>query len=103
MNIRSKIGKSVAIGIVAESLALGASFLLHSLGGREPMEPPYNLVGTILQMPGLIVSNSLSERFGIYSSFWVMTITFIVQAVIWSAISFAIQLLWTEKPQTRPR
>jgi hypothetical protein len=81
-------------GVIAESLAFGVSFMLHSIGGGgEPMEPPFNLVGTILQMPGLIVSNSISEGFGINSALFTLGMTFIVQALLWSGISFTVQSL----------
>jgi hypothetical protein len=52
-------------GVIAEAIALAVSFTLYSLRhGREPMEPPFNWTATVLQMPGIILSDSLGWLVG---------------------------------------
>jgi hypothetical protein len=84
--------RALAFGAIAETLALAVSFGLYSLKqGREPMEPPFNLIATVLQMPGNIISNWLGERVNC-STWWVLTSTFFVQAVLWAAIGCGYQV-----------
>jgi hypothetical protein len=74
-------------------LAMAVSFGLYSLKqGREPMEPPFNWTATVLQMPGIIISDWLGWRVN-YSAWCQWSITFIVQALIWAVIGF-IFLKW---------
>jgi hypothetical protein len=54
MNNSRVILRAVGFGAGGEALALVLSFGLYGLEfGREPMEPPFNLIATVLQMPGI--------------------------------------------------
>ena len=83
--------RALAFGAIAEAVALAVSFGLYSLKhGREPMEPPFNWAATVLQMPGIMVSDWLGWRVD-YSAWCQWSITFFVQAILWAAIGLAFQ------------
>ena len=84
--------RALVFGAIAEAVALAVSFGLYALKhGREPMEPPFNWTATVLQMPGIIVSDWLGGRVN-YSGWCQWTITFFVQTLLWAAIGLAFQL-----------
>jgi hypothetical protein len=92
-----KIKKSVCVAVVIEAIALATSFGLFALHhGREPLEPPFNLIGTLLQMPGLIIANTFYPITVWQNGILILPITFVVQSTIWFAIIFGI-LTWREK------
>ena len=89
----------LALGVIAEALCLAVSFGLYSLKhGREPMEPPFNWTATVLQMPGIIVSDKLGPYVN-YSGWCQWSMTFVVQALLWSLIGFAF-CLWRARKTT---
>ncbi len=93
------IFRAVCFGVIAEAVALAVSFGLYSLKqGREPMEPPFNWTATVLQMPGIILSDTLGSYVD-YSGWCQWSITFVVQAVLWTAIGFAF-LAWRVRKTT---
>jgi hypothetical protein len=92
MRTQRIIFRALAFGAIAEMMALLLSFGLYALKhGREPMEPPFNWTATVLQMPGIIVSGWLGWRVN-YLAWCQWTITFFVQAVLWAALGFVVQL-----------
>ena len=81
--------RAVCLGVIAEAIALAVSFGLYSLKhGREPMEPPSNWTATVLQMPGIIISDWLGSYLN-YSAWCQWSITFVVQAGLWAVIGLA--------------
>ncbi len=83
--------QALAFGLIVEAVCLAASFGLYSLEhGREPMEPPFNWTATVLQMPGIIVSDMLGYYVD-YSGWYQWSITFVVQAVLWAVIGFVFR------------
>jgi|SRR5712692_1270707 len=83
--------RALAFGVVAEAVCLAVTFGLYSLEhGREPMEPPFNWTATVLQMPGIILSEQLGPYVN-YSGWCQWSMTFFVQALLWAAIGFAFQ------------
>ena len=94
-----RILRALAFGAIAEVLALAVSFGLYSLKqGREPMEPPFNWAATVLQMPGIMVSDRLGPYVN-YSGWCQWTMIFFVQAMLWSAMGFVFQL-WRVRKNT---
>jgi hypothetical protein len=92
MNKSQVLFRALVFGVIAEAVCLAVSFGLYSLKyGREPMEPPFNWTATVLQMPGIIVSDYLGSHVT-YSGWWQWCIIFSVQALIWTAIGFVFQL-----------
>ena len=79
---------------------MSVSIGLYSLKrGREPMEPPFNWTATVLQMPGIIVSDKLGSYMD-YSRWCQWGTTFILQAALWAAIGYAF-LSWRVGRTTR--
>lgn len=79
----------MAFGVIAEAVCLAVSFGLYALKqGREPMEPPFNWTATVLQMPGVVVSDKLGPYVN-YSGWCQWGVTFFVQALLWCIIGFA--------------
>jgi phosphatidylglycerophosphate synthase len=75
-------------GVVVEAIALALSFGLYSLKhGREPMEPPFNWTATVIQMPGIILADSVGWRVG-YSAWCQWSIIFVAQALLWTTVGF---------------
>lgn len=92
--------RAIAFGAIAEAVALAVSFGLYSLKhGREPMEPPFNWTATVLQMPGIIVSDSVARTMAVYTGWLQWGVTYCVQAVAWSIIGFAF-LWWRARKAT---
>jgi hypothetical protein len=88
------IFRAFTLGFIIEAAALLLSFGLYALKqGREPMEPPFNLAATIIQMPGIFVSECLADASGIYTGWVRWSVVFCVQAVMWAFVCFAF-LLW---------
>ena len=84
--------RSLAFGVITEAVCLAVSIGLYSLEhGREPMEPPFNCIATVLQMPGIIFSDMLGWYVN-YSGLCQWSITFFIQAILWAAIGFAFQV-----------
>jgi hypothetical protein len=91
--------RALAFGVIAETVALAVSFGLYSLKhGREPMETPFNWTATVLQMPGIIVSDWFGWRVN-YSALCQWSITFFVQALLWAIIGFTF-LKWRDRKTT---
>lgn len=87
-------------GAIAEAAALVVSFGLYSLKhGREPMEPPFNWTATVLQMPGIFVSDSVARTTAVYTGWFQWGVTYCVQAALWSIIGFAL-LCWRARKET---
>jgi len=85
MKVKVVIGRVLTFGIAAEIGLLVASFALYSLKhGREPMEPPFNLAATIIQMPGILIANFLAQRLSLYHPAFYWIVTFATQFLIWS-------------------
>jgi len=94
METKYLVRRALVFGILWEALLLIVSFILYSLKhGREPMEPPFNLVATMIQMPGIRISDWLSQQTSNYDAVFSWAFTFLVQFLIWTAFSFAA-LLW---------
>ena len=54
------------------------------------MEPPFNLAATVLQMPGVFVSEWLAEIWGVYSGLFQWGATFCIQSLTWTAIGLIL-------------
>ena len=82
--------RALVFGLIAEALALAVSFGLYSLKhGREPMEPPFNWAATVLQMPGIYLSEVAARTMSVYTGWFQWGLVYCVQALIWSIIGFA--------------
>ena len=82
--------RAVLFGGVAEAAALAVSFGLYSLHhGREPMEPPFNWAATVIQIPGVFVSEALTRAWAMYTGWFQWGIVYCVQALLWSMLGFA--------------
>ena len=100
MSIPRVIVRAVSFGVIAETVALAVSFALYALEhGREPMEPPFNFTATVLQMPGIFVSEWLAGMSGVYSAWFQWGVVFCVQSLFWSAIVLAF-LVWRARKTT---
>jgi len=85
------IPRALTFGFIAEALALAVSFGLYSLHyGREPMEPPFNWTATVLQMPGIMISDRLGPYVH-YSGWCQWSITSLIQAMLWSGVGLALR------------
>ena len=92
--------RAVCFGVIAEAVALAVSFGLYSLKhGREPMEPPFNWTATVLQMPGIFVSDWLARMWAVYSGWFQWSIAYCVQSLVWSIIGLAF-LVWGGRKTT---
>jgi uncharacterized membrane protein YjjB (DUF3815 family) len=78
--------RSIAFAVVTVSIAWGISSLLFSIGGREPGEWN-NVIGIILQMPGLFITNILIQNL---SKATIIIITTIIQMILWTSIWYVI-------------
>ena len=69
--------RAFAFGLLIEAVALALSFVFYSLKhGREPMEPPFNLIATLIQMPGIFVYEWLADASRIYTGWFRWSIVF---------------------------
>jgi hypothetical protein len=82
--------RAVVFGVIAEAAATAISIGLFSLHhGREPMEPPFNWTATMLQMPGILVSDAMARTTAIHAGWFQFSVIYCVQALIWSIIGLA--------------
>ena len=96
MSMRRIILRSLLFGILAEGVAMAVSLGLYAMPyGIDSMEPPFKSTATALQMPGIVLSGKVG--WGVEYSAWCQgSIIFIVQALLWGAIAFAL-LLWRNR------
>jgi len=97
MIVKRRIFPKVGLGVVIEAIALATSLGLFALNhGREPLEPPFNLIGRLLQIPGLFVGNAFYWITVWHNGILIFPITFVVQTLIWAVVVFAV-VSWREK------
>ncbi len=95
--MRRLLLRSLVFGYIIESVALFITFGLYSLRhGREPMEPPLNLIATVLQMPGNVLANALTLRYVYYSGVFLWGCTYLIQASLWSLLIYVV-LIWRHR------
>jgi hypothetical protein len=84
------------LGIIVETCCLGVSFGLYSLKiGREPMEAPFNLTATLLQMPGIFVAERIGPFIG-FSGWGQWSVIFVIQSLLWFLI-LSVFFSWRTK------
>ena len=85
------IQRSFISGVMCATMGIAFSLSLYSLSkGRELMETPFNLIATVVQMPGLVVATWLEDKFANYSIWLHWGATFCVQSFLWSGVSALI-------------